>query len=287
MVLQQVGNVKYIGWYITVLCSPELIPELRKLHSLMQRELEEWRRAVRHSREYHYELNYFTTPQLLTLRQALGHSATSSSHSINSQVLALLHSISPHISIQSVNDAVKREVESGETVQEYNPVQKSHDFVQPVTSEMQNVLRPRGELKLQAEAKFCKAVEPSSIDAEISEDPEEVNKRTILANVVSLLGRRYETLVQQAFSEGQTDQIEIENWVRDNEHQLVDATSESDSTGSDQEDDEEEEEEEGDDEEEEADVLSGDESLRQSNTLPQFQSGKCFISFCVLNAWHK
>ena len=284
MVLQQVGNVKYIGWYITVPCSPELIPELRKLHSLMQRELEKWRRAVRCSREYHYELNYFTTPQLLTLRQALGHSAASSSHSINSQVLALLHSISSHISIQSVNDAVQRELESG-TVQEYNHMQKSPDFVQPVTSEIQDVSHA---LELQAEAKCFKAIELSLTDAEISQDPVEVNKRMIIANVVSLLGKRYEKLVQQAFSEGQTDQIEIENWVRENEHLLDETTGENDSAGSDQEEKDEEEEEEEDDEEEddevkEADVSFGDESLRQSDAPPQFQSGNCFISFYVLN----
>ena len=274
MVLQQVGNVKYIGWYITVPCSPELIPELRKLHSLMQRELEEWRRAVRHSREYHYELNYFTTPQLLTLRQALGHSAASSSHSIELQVLALLRSLSPHISIQSLKDAVKREVESAASVkQEYSTREQA---IQPVASETLSALRPQGERKKQGKAKSHKTVKPTSKGADVSEDlsPEGVSKRTLLANITKSLGKRYEKLVLQALNDGQTDQIDIENWVLENEDQLDSAGSEGDGAII----EEEEEEEEEDDDDVETDVSSADETLRQKNALPQYQSGKYFIS---------
>ena len=272
MVLQQVGNVKYIGWYITVPCSPELIPELRKLHSLMQRELEEWRRAVRGSREYHYELNYFTTPQLLTLRQTLGHSAASSSHSIELQVLALLRSLSPHISIQSVKDAVKREVESAASLkQEYVSSEQTN---QPVASETPSALQSHKERKKQGKAKPSKTLKPTSKGAEVSEDlsPEEISKRTLLANVTKSLGKRYEKLILQALNDGQTDQIEIENWVLENEDLLDSAGNEGDGATV-----EEEEEEEEDDDDEETDISSADETLRQNNTLPQFQSGKYFI----------
>ena len=88
--LQQVGNVKYIGWYITVPCKPELIPDLRKLHDLMKTELEIWMQKVRNARHDHYELNYYTTPQLLTLRRVLGHlkGTKASFDSSNAHVLA-------------------------------------------------------------------------------------------------------------------------------------------------------------------------------------------------------
>ena len=257
MVLQQVGNVKYIGWYITVPCSPELIPELRKLHSLMQRELEEWRRAVRCSRKYHYELNYFTTPQLLTLRQALVLSASSLSHSIELKVLALLHSLSPHISVQSVKDAVKSEREKRESVK----------ISQSVTNETYSVFQPKAEVKKQSKAKSHKLVNTSSKDAEISEhlSPEEVKKGKIVANIVQKYGEKYEKLVIQAVNGGQTDEIEIENIVLDNQG------SESDSTNDEQDYWEE-------DDEGETDLSSEDETLQQSNDMPQSQSGKCFIS---------
>ena len=278
MVLQQVGNVKYISWCLTIPCSPELIPELRKLHSLMQRELEEWRQAVRRSREYHYELNYFSTPQLLTLRKALGHSAASSAHLINSQVLALLHSISPHISIQSTTDALKREVESGATVQKYNSKQKKLDCFHPVASGIQSVSQPKRKINLQNRENSCKAVGPNSTIVEISGNStrEEINKRTITANVGKLFGKQYGKLVPLAFNEGLTDQIEIENWVRDNDDLLDDESEEE----------EVEKEEEENDDEEKAYVSFEEKPLRQSNTVPcdQKQSSKLFINFCVLNA---
>lgn len=66
----------------------------------MEKELQTWENEVKHNREEFYELNYYTTPQLLSLRSELGKlkSPVYGIREVRPSVLALLHSISPEIS---------------------------------------------------------------------------------------------------------------------------------------------------------------------------------------------
>ena len=278
MVLQQVGNVKYIGWSITVPCSPELILELRKLHSLMQTELEDWKKAVRDARRKHYELNYFTTPQLLSLRQDLG--CLTSSSSIDLQVVALLRSISPHISMQSIRLAVEREV--GKAVasrQETEPQQQVIGSLQTAMNENKSATQSmpsppkRQARKKGKKQKYAKAVQQdTSVQTSEKITPEEMKQKKILANIVGTYGKRYKSLVLKAFKEGMDDQIEIENWVIDNEDQIL--PSESDQGGEDEDTSSEEEEEE---EKRASSVLLADEPEQRSDNSSILQTGNTFI----------
>ena len=88
-----------------------MVDELQQQARDMEEELQSWEEEVRQAREQYYELNYYTTLQLLTLRQELGRLKTSEqprAHSqINPQVLALLESISTEITSPRVWEVVK------------------------------------------------------------------------------------------------------------------------------------------------------------------------------------
>lgn len=204
LALHQVGNTKYVGWYATVPCSFELIPELRKLYSSMQKELDDWKQVVQDARLQHYELNYFTTPQLLSLRQALGCYRTFSSP-IDFQILALLRSISLQVTMQSIRDAVQRQAEIS------------------VTS--RQVIEPQVQVIGSHEHATCEAGSlPSRIVPDMKRDKEKLpdpasqtsltpKQKKILAKIVGMYGEYVKEYVHQAFEEGLDDQSDIENWL--------------------------------------------------------------------------
>ena len=73
----------------------------------MEVELSQWEEDVKSRRDSFYELNYYTTLQLLALRRELGRlKDASKAASISPEVLALLWSISTHVNPTHVIDAV-------------------------------------------------------------------------------------------------------------------------------------------------------------------------------------
>lgn len=73
----------------------------------MEEELRIWEDEVQKARKEYYELNYYTTMQLLTLRKELGKLKTSGQSHVNPHVLTLLQSISTEISPPCVCKVVK------------------------------------------------------------------------------------------------------------------------------------------------------------------------------------
>lgn len=106
--LQQVGNVKYIGWVLIVPCSTErkIIDKLQEQAKEMEEELFKWKRGVKAIRNHFYELNYFSTLQLLTLRRELG--KIKSSAIVTPDVLALLQTISLQVTPHIITEAVQK-----------------------------------------------------------------------------------------------------------------------------------------------------------------------------------
>lgn len=94
--LCQSGNVKYMEWTYAIPCSSVSAEALQDLISRMSSDLSEWQSELARSRRRVYELNYFTTPQLLVLRDELYRA--SKDRGCTQRALALLRSISPGIS---------------------------------------------------------------------------------------------------------------------------------------------------------------------------------------------
>ena len=103
--------MKYSGWVLSFHCAVDMVDTLQQQAKDMEEELQTWEEEVRQARKEYYELNYYTTLQLLTLRKELGRLKISEqprAHSqINPQVLALLESISTEIISPYVWEAVK------------------------------------------------------------------------------------------------------------------------------------------------------------------------------------
>ena len=107
--LQQHGNSNYLGWSLSVPCyMNSVVSELNLQASVMEGHLEEWKKQVSDQRDEYYELNYFSTQQLLSLREELGKfkSASKTKTDVSSKVMAMLQSISPEMTGENVKKQV-------------------------------------------------------------------------------------------------------------------------------------------------------------------------------------
>lgn len=87
------------------------VDNLQRQAKAMEEELEKWKESVKETRREYYELNYYTTLQLLTLREKLGTFKKSIKDAVvTPDVLALLQSISSNVDPDIVAEAVCRAV---------------------------------------------------------------------------------------------------------------------------------------------------------------------------------
>ena len=99
--------MKYTHWVLTFYCKQDLVTDLQRLASRMEEELHVWKKKVDLHRCEFYELNYYTTPQLLSLREELGHLKDAGSNaSINPETLTLLQSISLDVTAPDIQEVV-------------------------------------------------------------------------------------------------------------------------------------------------------------------------------------
>ena len=106
LTLQQVGNVKYIGWIMEFYCKTRLVKDLQCEAKEMEDELVRWNNEVTNARMKFYELNYYTTRQLLVLRHELGKVKTTGCDTQSLQVMAMLESISKELNPTIVTKSV-------------------------------------------------------------------------------------------------------------------------------------------------------------------------------------
>ena len=118
--LQRLGHVHYIGWKIGFYCQTLLVDAIQGEAKNMEDELERWNKDVAEARERFYELNYFTTCQLLTLRNELGKFKPEQPAQIHlqPQVIALLKSLSsaitPSLPVHLLQHVTKQLSNTGE-----------------------------------------------------------------------------------------------------------------------------------------------------------------------------
>ena len=124
--LQKAGNVAYSGWKVSFDCATytvvgfgekqevqlqeesadERVKQLQEYAKQMEDDLKVWENEVKESRSHHYELNYYTTLQLLRLRKELGLVQQNPTRPVDPQILALLESISPEVTSGSVQSVI-------------------------------------------------------------------------------------------------------------------------------------------------------------------------------------
>ncbi len=85
----------------------EIVNKLQELAKDMESKLDKWRESISLARREYYELNYYTTLQLLTLRERLGlFKSCSFDAAVSPDVLALLQCIHPQVDQDIVKKAV-------------------------------------------------------------------------------------------------------------------------------------------------------------------------------------
>ena len=108
--LQQVGHIQYIGWRMDFYCQTHLVKDLQNQAKDMEEKLKRWNEEVSQARKRFYELNYYTTHQLLVLRSELGKmkSPGQAQRPQQAQVMTLLQSISTQITPSIVMNVVQQ-----------------------------------------------------------------------------------------------------------------------------------------------------------------------------------
>ena len=278
LALQQKGNVKYNGWALNFCCAVDMVDTLQQLAKDMEEELQMWEEEVRQARKEYYELNYYTTLQLLTLRQELGRLKTSGqpcTHTqINPHVLALLESISTEITSPHVWEVVKSitaEQQRGGgasvfTAQHHTsaemfqvstagPTFQVVPSVQPAQPSLADDILASADMQASASASRASLQQPKLTHDQLTEKQREMFDNFRNCNYP-------ERLILMALEKFGKDQYEAENW-------LVDIVSQYGSS---------------DDESGEIDIEEEDSESdsEMDDTLPQATSLWFPIGMCVL-----
>ena len=241
------GNVKYIGWKVEFYCQQNLVEDLQEIAKQMEEELEKWKEEVRNTRNEFYELNYYTTRQLLVLRSELGKLKEPVPPPYQrAKVMALLQSISCNITPNGVQRvvAMERKTNDREKPREESTVatmetSSSSSYQQPpVPPSSTNWTE---EMLASVDAQTCHIEEDTSLKGavgKLSVSDLDTKQMEIFIDITEKC-RYPEKFALKAIEENRTG-----DWIQDNEamaEEMLQSTSDEDSEEEESEGEEEEE----------------------------------------------
>ncbi len=173
----------------------------------MEDELYRWREMVKSKRESFYELNYFTTLQLLNLRREFGRLKNSSHLTavVAPDMLTLLQSISTHVTPKVVSGVVFKVVQSGLSYME---------TTNATSSPQDDVMLSTGD----GEAGNVRETKKSELNESQPEQGLSEKQKEMMANICSRLDCSKQ-LILKAFEACQgvkCDQYDYESWCVEN-----------------------------------------------------------------------
>ena len=282
LALQKAGNVTYSGWKVSFDCATYVITgfgekqevqlqeesadqrvkELQAYAKKMEEDLNMWENEVKESRHHHYELNYYTTLQLLRLRKELGLVRQNPTKLVDPQILALLESISPKVTSDSVQNVISSLEEQlldlrtaatlipEENIQEESADSEiAEDLVgDPLSAELHTAAPTAVEIpspSLSSVKRLTTTNKPHLTENELTE-----NQKKLFADLVEY--KKYpRLLVLKAFEESpdSANQYDIQDWCdeyegmytfEDEEEEEEETTTSSDELSSDSGSDDEE-----------------------------------------------
>ena len=218
--LQQKGNVKYIGWSMEFHCQPLLVEDLQTQAKEMEDELIKWNSEVDEARKRFYELNYYTTHQLLVLRSELG--KLKCLHSTNplpqkAQVMALLESISSEMTLANVKSVVQQVISQlpEDLDMQKSPIPGSDQAgagnIEPYTK----TPPPVSQIMPAVEHLHVSHVQTLPY-VSLSEEKLNVKQKEYFTNVIENYGYHKMTALKAIEEVGTGDWNDIENWVKEN-----------------------------------------------------------------------
>lgn len=233
MSLQQVGNVKYTGWVLLVPCSSNdgIINALQLQARIMEEELQVWKETVNSARRQFYELNYYTTIQLLTLRKELGaHKIPGRASGMSPYVLVLLQSISLQVTSDNVCEVVKQvtsEQTTGSSKSEELPILQAA-AINTVSQLQDEVMASADVQSVDSTQSMIFRAMPTLTETDLTPQQKE-----ILAFVVTRI-ECSKLLVLKAFEEcrgKEMDRYDIVDWCNNNNKNYKFEEEDGDSAG--------------------------------------------------------
>ena len=213
--LQQHGSSEYIGWELHFSCAlPCIVEKLQMIASKMEADLEIWKQGTEQQRDQFYELNYFTSQQLLLLREKLGRLKNDTLREVNPEAMTLLQSISREVYPQVVREQVvtvttmleeHKRVARGPPPDQVEEEQRMEHVVEETSSLLKDILKTE---------RSKNAARLSQLgDAKLSDE-----KQSILVNLKENFGYSKE-LILLAFEhcDNPEDENEIAEWCTDNQ----------------------------------------------------------------------
>lgn len=217
-----------------VVCESDKVKALSTQANIMENELQKWKNEVQQIRANYYELNYFTTLQLITLRKDLGvlKSTRAKNSMVSPSVLALLQSVSPNVT----RDTILRTVRNVALLpQEQLQVSAS----EPSSVQLQGNLRTHShnldeqQDPRESSSRKSKAIEVTHKQCTLNCDKLTEGQREILIYIVDRFGFPQQ-LVLKAFEEcrGEINKYDIQNWCLENaeRYQFEDEVSDDEAT---------------------------------------------------------
>ena len=243
LALQKKGNVKYTGWALTFHCKVDMVDTLQQQAKDMEEELRIWEHEVGQTRKKYYELNYYTTLQLLTLRKELGRLKTSEQPCVHTQinphVLALLGSISTEITSPCVWEIVKSVTAEQQRRQGASVLAAQHhssaemfpsNMARPTCQVLQSNqpsladdILASADMQANVTSSRSSLQQPELTQDQLSEKQKEI--------FVDFMNYEYpEQLILMALQKFGEDQHEAENWIIENASQYSSSDGESGET---------------------------------------------------------
>ena len=216
--LQQAGNVKYIGWRMDFCCKVLVVEQLKEQATEMEDELERWNGEVALARKQFYELNYYTTRQLLILRSGLKLSENSSKPYQWRQVKVLLQSISSKITptalanmVQEVTSKTSEVVEVDEHSSVHSDISFEGVSVEPSTLVSSPSLLLSHHLAL--DENHCTT---GSTHIGLSQEDLSMNEKQFFTDILENYGYCEMTALKAIEAVNGEDWNDLVNWLQEN-----------------------------------------------------------------------
>ena len=221
--LQQAGEVEYIGWSIVIPCTENMLAELCQVAEGMEQHLHVWNDQVVDARKHFYELNYFTTVQLLMLRKDMALvKNTDTSCVFGRSTLTLLQSVSAVVDFDTVRNVVRMDCGQHSDIEHVLHEGPIEQHAEPSTFPPQQSMLADLFSTADEHASSSSIANPNVSICEVSEKQLEV---------IAHLTERYdfsEKLVRKALLLCGEDSYDCMNWCRENDGKYTFSVDEED-----------------------------------------------------------
>jgi hypothetical protein len=237
--------------HLEIALAKQLVNSLKNIAKQMECGLEDWKRKVEGSRKDHYELNYYTTLQLLGLRKELALVRSKAGKQCSPEVLALLQSISPDLTFEDVQDAISLQESSSEELrsnhsaeEEYNDGEEELNQFSISTSlamdqSVQNSQDSPGSAGIPPSSESHNST-PSEVDEEhnmlagpavLKEEDLEAQQRDIYTDLVGYQCYSKELVLKALeISSSEANLYDIQHWCDENQKNFYSTSSEPSSS---------------------------------------------------------